>query len=266
MVGLFLERDRAVRYKMPFIIFVLVWLGVARSYAEENAPENSLVNQGLQPEQAEQAQIEKLLETSVKLSEEDKRWMLEQAKCCQKINITDDIATELRTLMTPDSVDATKVLLLSNDPNQKTDLKSAAVNSTNNSALLVFVSFSMSKQSLQAWARQAKKAGGTLVLRGLVENSLRKTLLQIKDVLGAENLNTLNIDPVAFERFGIHTVPAVIVSDQIQEAPALALSEKLRFDVIYGDVGLAYALKKIIEDGEQQTQAQFYYQALERQP
>ena len=123
----------------------------------------------------------------------------------------------------------------------------------------------MPKQSLQAWARQAKKAGGTLVLRGLVDNSLRKTLLQIQDVLGAENLNTLNIDPLAFETFGIFTVPAVIVSDQTQ-ASALALSDTPDFDVIYGDVGLAYALKKIIEDGEQQTLAQFYHQALERQP
>jgi type-F conjugative transfer system pilin assembly protein TrbC len=89
--------------------------------------------------------------------------------------------------------------------------------------------------------------------------------LQIKDVLGAENLNTLNIDPVAFETFGINAAPAVVVADSTQ-TPALALSNTPSFDVIYGDVGLAYALKKIAEDGEQQTLAQFYHHALERQP
>ncbi len=251
-----------MRYKIRCVIFVLLWLGAALSYAQESASENSLVNEAIE---LEQAQIEKSLESNVRLSEEDKRWMLEQAKCCQKISITDDIATELTTFMPQSTADATKASLLSNDSNQKTALKSAEMGLKNDSTLLVFVSFSMPKQSLQAWARQAKKAGGTLVLRGLVENSLRKTLLQIKDVLGAENLNTLNIDPVAFETFGIHTVPAVIVTNQT-EVPALALSDTPRFDVIYGDVGLAYALKKIAEDGEQQTEAQFYYQALERQP
>lgn len=262
LVGLFLERDHVVRYKISLLIFVLLWFGLKISHAEEKASENSLLNQPIQPEQI---QIEKSLEPSLTLSEEDKRWMLEQVKCCQKINTTDDIATELRTFMSQDSADATKAPNLSNDPNQKTALNSAEMGLKNDSGLLVFVSFSMPKQSLQAWARQAKKAGGTLVLRGLVENSLRKTLLQIQDVLGAENLNTLNIDPLAFETFGIHTVPAVIVSDQIQTS-ALALSEVPRFDVIYGDVGLSYALKKIIEDGEQQTLAQFYHQALEKQP
>jgi type-F conjugative transfer system pilin assembly protein TrbC len=265
LVGLFLERDRAVRYKIRFIMFVLLWFGVSICPAEEKASENPLVNPQILLEQAKQEQLEKSLEPSITLSEEDKRWMLEQAKCCQKINTTDDIATELRTLMPQDTADVTKTSLLSNTLNQKTASKSATVNPTNDSALLVFVSFSMPKQSLQAWARQAKKAGGTLVLRGLVDNSLRKTLLQIKDILGAENLNTLNIDPVAFETFGINVVPAVVVTDAIQES-ALALSGMPRFDVIYGDVGLAYALKKIIEDGKQQTLAQFYNQALERQP
>ncbi|HEV2523947.1 MAG TPA: type-F conjugative transfer system pilin assembly protein TrbC, partial [Gammaproteobacteria bacterium] len=218
-----------MRYKIRCVIFVLLLFGLTLSHAQKSASENLSLNEPIEPEQA---QLEKSLESGVVLSEEDKRWMLEQVKCCQKINITDDIATELRTFMSQDSADATKIPVLSDDiPDQKTALKAAAFNSINDSALLVFVSFSMPKQSLQAWARQAKKAGGTLVLRGLVDNSLRKTLLKIQDVLGAENLNTLNIDPLAFETFGIHTVPAVIVTDQTQ-APALALSGTPRFDVI----------------------------------
>ena len=111
-----------MHYKIQVVIFVLLWLGVAISYAQESTSENSLVNEAIEPEQA---QIEKSLESSLTLSEEDKRWMLEQAKCCQKINIRDDITTEFRTLMSRDAADAKKALILSNDPNQKAALKSA---------------------------------------------------------------------------------------------------------------------------------------------
>ncbi|HXH54415.1 MAG TPA: hypothetical protein VNK03_01540 [Gammaproteobacteria bacterium] len=136
MVGLFLERDRAVRYKVPLVIFVLLRFGVSICHAEESAAKNSLLNPQILLEQAEQAQIEKSLEANVTLSEEDKRWMLEQAKCCQKINIADDIATELRTLMPKDAAEATKTSLLLNTLNQKTVLKSATISPTNDSALL----------------------------------------------------------------------------------------------------------------------------------
>src|SRR4051794_39817884 len=42
------------------------------------------------------------------------------------------------------------------------------------SPVQIFISFSMPVESLKAWSRQAKTVHGTLVLRGLVENSLKK--------------------------------------------------------------------------------------------
>jgi len=47
---------------------------------------------------------------------------------------------------------------------------------TNNPSLMVFVSLGMPKHSLQQWNLQVTKAGGTLVLRGLVNNSMKQTV------------------------------------------------------------------------------------------
>jgi len=119
------------------------------------------------------------------------------------------------------------------------------------SRLLIFISFSMPKESLKALARQAKKAGGTLVLRGLVDDSLKKTLASVIEILGADDLGDLSIDPMAFRTFGIHAVPAMVVAASSQ-----------KFDVIYGDVSLSYALKKMVDGGEESQLAQSYLSRL----
>jgi conjugal transfer pilus assembly protein TrbC len=184
------------------------------------------------------------------LKPEDRQWMLEQAHNLQKIKANEDILRETSNEISTVS-----------EPNNH-----AQVAEPDPSGLLVFVSFSMSEQSLKAWTRQAKKAGGTLVLRGLVENSLKKTLERVQQVLGSDNLYVLNIDPVAFKTFAITAVPAVVVTEAQQGITPEQSSEVPNFDVIYGDVGLSYALKKIAEDGEQSALARAYLEKLETKP
>jgi len=184
------------------------------------------------------------------LKPEDRQWILEQAENLKKIKPVDDILKE--------SLDENSAV---SEPN-----KAVPSVETDPSGLLVFVSFSMSEQSLKAWAMQAKKAGGTLVLRGLVENSLKQTLERVQEVLGADNLYVLNIDPVAFKTFGITSVPAVVVTEVQQRIIQEQSSDMPHFDVIYGDVGLSYALKKIAEDGDQSALAKAYLERLEKKP
>ena len=117
--------------------------------------------------------------------------------------------------------------------------------------LRIFISFSMPKESLKVLAKQAKKAGGTLVLRGLVDNSVKKTLATIVEVFGKEEFDGFTIDPLAFKNFGIKAVPAVVVAESSK-----------KFDVMYGDVSLYYALKEMVDEGEMSLLASAYLRDL----
>lgn len=102
--------------------------------------------------------------------------------------------------------------------------------------LLVFVSFSMPKASLQQWITQTRLAGGSVVIRGLVENSFKKTAEVLSPLLEKEP-NGVLVDPTLFQKFQIQQVPAVVVQTVSGDTP--------EFDVLYGDVSLAYALEQL---------------------
>lgn len=76
------------------------------------------------------------------------------------------------------------------------------------------------------------------MLNGLHENSMHKTAKKIMMLAqDVPNLN-LQIDPTAFEKFGIHQVPALVVS------------RGERFDVIYGHLTLKEGLERIVRAGD----------------
>lgn len=99
-----------------------------------------------------------------------------------------------------------------------------------NDELLVFVSFSMPEQSLKLWSQQAEKTGASLILRGLINNSLQATT-QNKIIAG------FNIDPEKFNQYDIKSVPAVV------------LIKNNQYDVVYGDTSLEAALEHIKHKG-----------------
>ncbi|MGI9214755.1 MAG: TrbC family F-type conjugative pilus assembly protein, partial [Gammaproteobacteria bacterium] len=65
----------------------------------------------------------------------------------------------------------------------------------NNPSLIVFLSLGMPKHSLQQWNLQVTKAGGVLVLRGFVNNSMKQTVKKITEILGKEPQGGFSIDP-----------------------------------------------------------------------
>ncbi len=65
--------------------------------------------------------------------------------------------------------------------------------------LLVFVSFSMPERTWQRLLQQAERAQATLVLRGLVNGSLRQTVLRMQQLIGKRKV-AVQIDPQAFAR------------------------------------------------------------------
>jgi len=98
--------------------------------------------------------------------------------------------------------------------------------------IIIFVSFSMPKESIKAWIDQAEKIGAGIYIRGLVNNSFKDTAKAVSDLI-QDNKGGLLVDPTLFKKYAIVQVPAVVVVD------------KDTFDVIYGDVTLDYALEKL---------------------
>lgn len=101
--------------------------------------------------------------------------------------------------------------------------------------MAVFVSFSMPEQLLQETLSESARLHIPAVLNGLHQNSMPKTVAKIMVLSKAiPNLN-LQIDPTAFARF------------EIQQVPALVVSSDTGFDVMYGNLTLTEALKRIAE-------------------
>src|SRR5207244_428616 len=111
--------------------------------------------------------------------------------------------------------------------------------------LLIFVSFSMPEPTLGRLVDQAARAGGTLVLRGLVDNSLQKTVVRVQRLIG-ERMVGFQIDPQAFDRFSVSATPTfVLIKDGAVPAPCAAGTcfPATSFVSTAGDVSLDYALE-----------------------
>jgi len=112
----------------------------------------------------------------------------------------------------------------------KTSLAMAAVH--------VFVSFSMPETLLIQTFREAEQLNLPVYIKGLHQNSMKLTAQKIMEYTKEVPSLSLQIDPTLFDKYGINQVPA-IVSDNGQV-----------FDVIYGNLKLKEALKRIIDEGE----------------
>ena len=132
-------------------------------------------------------------------------------------------------------------------------------------ALLVFVSLRMPAASLERLADQAARSGATLLLRGLMENSLQRTVQRVQNLTQGRPVG-FQIDPQAFDRFDVSVVPSfVLVKTDAANAqttgsaasghPATASNGAAatcntracmaseRFALVAGDVSLDYALE-----------------------
>lgn len=110
----------------------------------------------------------------------------------------------------------------------------------------IFVSLSMGKKALLNLAEQAKEFGGTLVLRGFIEGSYKKTVSALQHIIRKTGQGFI-VDPELFEIFQIKAVPTFILTS------SLNLSDEKKtplHDRIQGHVTLSYALQKIFRDGD----------------
>jgi type-F conjugative transfer system pilin assembly protein TrbC len=122
----------------------------------------------------------------------------------------------------------------------------------------VFISFSMPQGSIERIIRDANKIPRkniSIVLRGLLDGqNMRQTSQTIANMTKGKNVE-VHLDPTAFDKFKIKTVPAVVVykSDEaFEEAcmkngldPKFAEQEQIK---AFGDVSLEYAISHLLSE------------------
>jgi type-F conjugative transfer system pilin assembly protein TrbC len=109
--------------------------------------------------------------------------------------------------------------------------------------LYIFVSLSMPKTLLEQYEQIAKQIGAKLVIRGFKNNSFKETIEYTKEVV-------CQVDPVAFKKFGITSVPSFVLSDND------------KFDKLVGNVSIKYALEQFEAKGDLKQKAKEYLMRL----
>lgn len=117
------------------------------------------------------------------------------------------------------------------------------------SGLMIFVSFSMPDQSLKLLLQQASEANIPVVVRGLVNNSLKDTADRLTKITGEINRGGVLVDPLWFTHFNIKVVPAFVVNQPSDDCPKNMSCPASSFDVVYGDVSLMTALQFLVIHG-----------------
>ena len=111
-------------------------------------------------------------------------------------------------------------------------------------SVLVFISFSMPAKTLERLADQAARSRATLVLRGLVDGSLVRTAVQVQQLIGTRQV-AVQIDPLAFDRYGVIQTPSFVLLREDAQAQPCASGMCVSRDgyvMAAGDVSLDYAL------------------------
>jgi len=127
---------------------------------------------------------------------------------------------------------------------------------------LIFISFSMPEEDLRGFLREAAKTGSPVVLRGMVENSMKRTVERLGILLGKDKSpNTgpspaLAIDPTLFERFEIDKVPAFVLTTDAVDPCTSAGCPTPDHLKLAGDVSLDYALGVMARESKPSTLAQ----------
>lgn len=118
--------------------------------------------------------------------------------------------------------------------------------------LLVFVSFSMPERTWQRLLQQAEQAQAVLVLRGLVDGSLRRTVLRMQQLIGRRKV-AVQIDPQAFDRHAVTVVPTMVLlragsADSIPCSASTCATDRSGAGHLQaaGDVSLDYALRRFM--------------------
>jgi len=120
-------------------------------------------------------------------------------------------------------------------------------------ALQIFVSSSMSKQLLKAYAKEASRYNGALVFRGLPSGSFRELTDLVMEISDDNYPAAMQIDDEAFSNFNIQNMPAIVLSKHAAMFSDQSLPNK--FDKVAGNITIKAALEIFARDGDLSLQA-----------
>lgn len=104
---------------------------------------------------------------------------------------------------------------------------------------LYFVSFSIPEEGLVRMLPEARALDIPAVVNGLIDNDMRKTAEAVFRLTREKNTGGVQIDPTQFARFGITTVPALVVT-----------CGESTYDLVRGNIRLREALERVASDGD----------------
>jgi len=118
--------------------------------------------------------------------------------------------------------------------------------------LQIFVSSSMPKQLLKAYALEAKRYGGVLVFIGLPGCSIHKLTDLIMEI-SSEDIAAMQIDDEAFTAFEVTSVPAIVLASSASIFEGKTASKK--HDKVTGSITIKAALELFAKNGEMASDA-----------
>ncbi|TFW13391.1 type-F conjugative transfer system pilin assembly protein TrbC [Massilia arenosa] len=130
--------------------------------------------------------------------------------------------------------------------------------------LYIFISLSLPQQTLDRIFDQAARAQGVIVIRGLADGSMQKTLQRVKQLIGQRQVG-VQIDPQAFERYAVTSVPSVVLTHQGDECGAASCPAS-GFVKATGDVSLDYVLERFAQIPKSAAEANRRLQTLRGHP
>lgn len=121
--------------------------------------------------------------------------------------------------------------------------------------LMVFVSFSMPKESLQRIVLQSEKTGARILFRGFKGEKLTEMSKHIASLIGNHHVE-VNINPPAFTQYKITQVPALVIAQpNANEGMDNGCAQATRYVKVTGDVSQDYALDLIERQSPQWASA-----------
>ena len=81
---------------------------------------------------------------------------------------------------------------------------------------IVMVSFSMSDSQIKSLIDEMSLIGGVVVIRGLIDGDFTKTIKKMRSI-AQEKSGGVSIDPAAFKRYSVASVPAFILPLEAQK-------------------------------------------------
>lgn len=132
----------------------------------------------------------------------------------------------------------------------------------NNTQVFLLASFSMPAPALRAMMQEARELGVPIVFRGFLGNSVFETQAAITEVFG-EDADAVGfvIDPTLFTRFGVESVPQVIVTSEpldVCESSGCEGDAAPRHDRVAGNIPLKAALEIIARGDGEASEAAFH--------